>query len=70
MTQQVIGERGSAGGHGEMAGARVDVGDLGEEGADRLLAELLDDFAAALSVHDDERRSLIESPRSEVGGDA
>lgn len=59
LVQRVIGERGAAGGHGEMAGARVDLESLTDEEADGLLRELLHEFATALSVEDEERKSLI-----------
>ena len=67
LVQQVIGSRGSAGGHGEMAGARVDLADLPEDEADGLLSELMNDFASALSVGQEERQSLIETSRSDDG---
>ncbi len=67
LVQKVIGTRGSAGGHGEMAGARIDLGAVPEVDADELLDQVLDDFAAALSVLDDDRESLIEPTPGEDG---
>lgn len=65
LVQQVIGARGSAGGHGEMAGARIDLAGLSESAADERLDELLEEFAAALSVAELERESLIEPLESD-----
>jgi len=60
LVQTVIGPRGSAGGHGEMAGARIDLQGASEEEEARLLRDLFAEFARQLGVATDLRRSLIE----------
>jgi hypothetical protein len=65
LVQQVVGGRGSAGGHGEMAGARIDCAGTTDEEADGRLHELLSEFAVALGVGDLERESLIEVAAAE-----
>jgi len=59
LVQGVVGGRGSAGGHGEMAGARIAL--AGPDAAERvsLVESLFDEFAAALEVDDQPRESLI-----------
>lgn len=69
LVRRVVGGRGSAGGHGEMAGARIDLAGQSDDAADALLARLLCDFAAALGVEGEERESLIEAPDIEGGSD-
>lgn len=59
LVQQVVGERGSAGGHGEMAGARIGLGGTSDVEPDRLIEDLFDAFGAALEVSDQPRESLI-----------
>lgn len=59
VVQEVVGGRGSAGGHGEMAGARIRL-----EGSDtaehaRLIDRILDEFARVLDVGSLPRESLI-----------
>lgn len=62
LVQAVVGDRGSAGGHGEMAGARI--GLAGTEDADtaRLIEDLFAEFAVALDVMDFPAESLISVP--------
>jgi nanoRNase/pAp phosphatase (c-di-AMP/oligoRNAs hydrolase) len=60
LVQGVVGDRGSAGGHGEMAGARIGLQDVTDGNAEMLIEELFDDFAAALEVADLPRESLID----------
>lgn len=64
LVQRVVGGRGSAGGHGEMAGGRIrlDDGEVDDPdaSADRQIEELLDEFARALGVADQPRESLID----------
>jgi len=60
LVQEVVGDRGSAGGHGEMAGARIDIRRLSETETDDLVAGLFDDFCDRLGVRDATRRSLID----------
>ena len=59
LVQGVVGDRGSAGGHGEMAGARIDLDGTPTADADRLIAEVFDQFAVALSVGGLPPESLI-----------
>jgi nanoRNase/pAp phosphatase (c-di-AMP/oligoRNAs hydrolase) len=59
LVQGVVGARGSAGGHGEMAGARIEIGGNGAGEPERLIEDLFDEFAAALEVSDLPRESLI-----------
>jgi nanoRNase/pAp phosphatase (c-di-AMP/oligoRNAs hydrolase) len=59
LVQGVVGDRGSAGGHGEMAGARIDLPAGGDVEPEQLLEMLLDDFAVALEVGERPRESLI-----------
>lgn len=63
LVQSVVGGRGSAGGHGEMAGARIglDPSSSGAE-ADALIEGLFDEFAAALGVAELPPESLIAIP--------
>ena len=60
LVQDVVGDRGSAGGHGEMAGARIDVRHLSEEEYEDLVRSLFDDFCDRLGVGGEPRRSLID----------
>lgn len=73
LVQRVVGDRGSAGGHGEMAGGRIRLTAGGDsssiEDVDEAIEALLDEFAAALGVQDEPRESLIQST-SEPGDEA
>ncbi len=67
LVQGVVGDRGSAGGHGEMAGARIDLDGTSDADADRLIADVFDQFAIALNVGGLPPESLI-SVSPEPGG--
>ncbi|NNK49019.1 MAG: hypothetical protein HKP01_09125 [Gemmatimonadetes bacterium] len=59
LVQGVVGDRGSAGGHGEMAGARIDLAGVADADADRMIADVFDQFAVALKVGGLSPESLI-----------
>ena len=59
LVQGVVGDRGSAGGHGEMAGARIDLEGTPDADPDRLIADVFDQFAIALNVGGLPPESLI-----------
>jgi nanoRNase/pAp phosphatase (c-di-AMP/oligoRNAs hydrolase) len=60
LVQGVVGSRGSAGGHGEMAGARIGLSpEASSEEADELIDGLFDEFAVALEVEALAPESLI-----------
>jgi nanoRNase/pAp phosphatase (c-di-AMP/oligoRNAs hydrolase) len=59
LVQGVVGDRGSAGGHGEMAGARIDLAGIPDSDSDRLIADVFDQFAVALGVAGLPPESLI-----------
>ena len=59
LVQGVVGDRGSAGGHGEMAGARIDLEGTPDADPDRLIADVFDQFALALNVGGLPPESLI-----------
>ena len=59
VVQGVVGDRGSAGGHGEMAGGRIDLEGTPDVDPDRLIAEVFDQFALALNVGGLPPQSLI-----------
>ena len=59
LVQGVVGDRGSAGGHGEMAGARIDLEGTPDADPDRLIADVFDQFAIALTVGGLPPESLI-----------
>jgi nanoRNase/pAp phosphatase (c-di-AMP/oligoRNAs hydrolase) len=60
VVQGVVGDRGSAGGHGEMAGGRIDLEGTPDADPDRLIADVFDQFALALNVGGLPPQSLIE----------
>lgn len=68
LVQGVVGDRGSAGGHGEMAGARIGLDGLGDPDAEGMIEDLLAEFAAALDVSELPAESLIAVPGD--GGEA
>ncbi len=68
LVLSVVGERGSAGGHGEMAGARIDVRNLSEAEYETLVGELFEHFCEALGVSDLEACPLIEVETSAASG--
>lgn len=59
LVREAIGERGSAGGHGALAGGRVPVRGLSDEAIDELGEEILSDLLRALGVDAEEPRPLI-----------
>lgn len=59
LVRQVIGERGTAGGHGGLAGGQVDVRSLGEDEVVALREELLGGLLAELDADEAEPVSLI-----------
>jgi len=61
LVQAVVGQRGSAGGHGEMAGARIDVGRLSTDQYEELLESLFEEFCNQLGVSDQPRVPLIQT---------
>ncbi len=65
LVQRVVGDRGSAGGHGEMAGALIDVARLSSEEYDGLLRSLFDDFCILLGVGDEPRIPLVPDVEAE-----
>ena len=60
VVQGVVGDRGSAGGHGEMAGGRIELEGTPDADPDRLIADVFDQFALALNVAGLPPQSLIE----------
>ncbi len=63
LVQGVVGARGSAGGHGEMAGARIGLSpEASSDEADGLIDGLFEEFAVALGVEALAPESLIASP--------
>ena len=60
LVQEVVADRGSAGGHGEMAGGRIDVRQLTAEDYEALVHELFVDVCERLGVGSETRRSLID----------
>lgn len=72
LVRRVIGERGSAGGHGMLAGAQIPLRALSDGEVDDLLASLLDDFRTQLGagVSGEEGRAIIETSEGEAGGEA
>jgi nanoRNase/pAp phosphatase (c-di-AMP/oligoRNAs hydrolase) len=66
---EVVGDRGSAGGHGEMAGARIDLRGLKETEIEHLLQELFDDFCERLGVMELEPEPLVPLESSHAAGE-
>jgi len=62
VVQSVVGDRGSAGGHGEMAGARIELAGTDDADTARLIEDLFAEFAVALEVIDFPAESLISGP--------
>jgi nanoRNase/pAp phosphatase (c-di-AMP/oligoRNAs hydrolase) len=65
LVQDVVRERGSAGGHGEMAGARIDVSRLSAVEYEELLDSLFEEFCDQLGVFDQPRIPLIPTDTAE-----
>lgn len=61
LVREVVGNRGSAGGHGEMAGARIEVGRLSRDEYEVLLESLFEEFCEELGVSDQPRVPLIQT---------
>ncbi|MEE9206956.1 MAG: DHH family phosphoesterase [Gemmatimonadota bacterium] len=59
LVREVVGERGSAGGHGTMAGASLDVRTLSEAEYDTLLESLFDDLCTVLGAESSDSIPLI-----------
>ena len=60
LVRGVIGDRGSAGGHGMMAGGQVSLEGLSEEEVERVSASVLEDFLEALGASGEPSESLTE----------
>jgi nanoRNase/pAp phosphatase (c-di-AMP/oligoRNAs hydrolase) len=59
LVQEAVGDRGSAGGHGTLAGGQVDVSQRSEEDVAALQDELIRDLLASLGVADEPARPLV-----------
>jgi nanoRNase/pAp phosphatase (c-di-AMP/oligoRNAs hydrolase) len=59
LVRSVVGDRGSAGGHGEMAGARLDVSRLSPAEVGELLDSLFEEFCAELGVANEPSVPLV-----------
>ncbi|HKK28326.1 MAG TPA: DHH family phosphoesterase [Gemmatimonadota bacterium] len=70
LVRRVIGERGSAGGHGMLAGAQIPLRALSDGEVDELLDSLLEDFRAELRVSGEEGRAIIGTSEAGAGGEA
>jgi len=67
LVQSVVRDRGSAGGHGEMAGARIGLQDMTDGNVEVFVNELFEEFAAALGVADLPREFLIDVDSADSG---
>jgi len=65
LVRSVVGDRGSAGGHGEMAGARLDVSRMTPGERDQLLDSLFEEFCAQLGVAGEPRVLLVPQDSSD-----
>jgi len=68
LVQQVVRDRGSAGGHGMLAGAQLPLKGLSDAEVDELVASLFEEFRVALGVGGEEARSIIEPPGGSGAG--
>ncbi len=59
LVRNVVGDRGSAGGHGMLAGGQIDLQGLPEEEADELARSIVHDFLEALGAAGEEPAPLI-----------
>ncbi len=59
--REVVGRRGTAGGHGQMAGGRVPVAGLSSDQIESLSDELFERFCALAGVADESRVTLLET---------
>lgn len=66
LVRNVVGDRGSAGGHGEMAGARLDVARLTPAERERLLDSLFEEFCVQLGVEEEPREALVPQDSSDA----
>ena len=62
--REVVGDRGSAGGHGQMAGGRVPAAGLSNDRIESLFDELFERFCVLAGVADEPRIPLLESTES------
>lgn len=72
LVRTVIGPRGTAGGHGSLAGGQVGLRSLSDEDADALRQEILDEILDALGVSDLTPRAVVTTgagPEERTGGD-
>lgn len=63
--REIVDGRGPAGGHGQMAGARVPVHGKSEEQVEALVEDLFERFSELAGVADEPRRSLLEKPATD-----
>jgi nanoRNase/pAp phosphatase (c-di-AMP/oligoRNAs hydrolase) len=61
LVRKVVRDRGSAGGHGMLAGAQVPLKGLGDAEVEELVSSLFVDFRAELGVATEEPRPIIEA---------
>ncbi len=59
LMREAIGERGSAGGHGTLAGGQIDLRGLSDEAAEELRGSIMDDLLRALGVDPETSATLI-----------
>lgn len=69
LVRSVIGTRGTAGGHGSLAGGQVDLRSLSEEEVRDLRREILEDLLEALGVAEGRGDPLIVPGRAEGAGE-
>ena len=63
----VVGARGTAGGHGQMAGGRIPVTGLSNDMVDDMIDQLFERFCVLAGVADEPRRALLETSTAEPG---
>ncbi len=66
MVRRVIRDRGSAGGHGMLAGAQVPLRGRSDAEVDQLVETLFEEFRAELGVADREARPIIDADLSAI----
>ncbi len=68
--REVVGSRGTAGGHGQMAGGRVPAGGLSNDQVNSLFDELFERFCVLAGVADEPRIPLLDAtdPEPEADG--
>lgn len=62
LVRSVVRQRGSAGGHGTLAGAQVPLKGLADGEVDELVAALFEEFRDALGVAGEQPRSIVVAP--------